>query len=180
MKKRKINLQQHLLILGLFLFMISCSKSSTNDPTTSGIQTAGTLSVSTLTSTTGGGYAPNNVLAIWIESSSGSFVKSLLVYAAARKYDLTNWNASSSGNTTDAITGATQSSFGTRTCTWDGTNTSGIIVGDGTYKVCMELTDKSSTGNFSSFSFTKGTAASTLTPSNVSSFSNISIAWTPK
>jgi hypothetical protein len=40
----------------------------------------------------------------------------------------------------------------------------------------MELTDKNATGNFSKFSFTKG-ENSTVTPTNVASFSSISIKW---
>ena len=142
--------------------------------------TSGTLSVSTLTSSAGGGFAPRNVVAIWIENSAGSFVKSLLVYAATRKSDLTNWSSNSGGSVVSAITGATQSSHATRTCTWDATNVAGTVVADGTYKVCMELTDKNGTGNFSTFTFTKGPTAVSLTPSNVASFSNISIVWTPK
>jgi len=43
----------------------------------------------------------------------------------------------------------------------------------------MELTDKNGTGNFSSFTFTKGTATSTQTPANTSSFSSVTIKWMP-
>lgn len=161
------------IILVIFAAVaVSCT--TTNPPTaTSG------LSVSTVTSGTGGSYAPKNVVAIWIENNSGTFVKSMTVYAAERKYDLTNWGDSSNKNVTDAVTGATRSGFGTITGTWDGTDVKGTVVADGTYKVCMELTDKSRTGNFSSFSFTKGAAAQTLTPTSVPSFSKISIKWLP-
>ena len=140
--------------------------------------TAGALTISTLTSSAGGGFSPKNVVAIWIENSAGSFVKSLLVYAATRKADLTSWSANSGKSVVNAITGATQSSHATRTCTWDATNVAGTVVADGTYKVCMELADGSR--NFSTFTFTKGPTAISLTPSNVASFSNISIVWTPK
>jgi hypothetical protein len=148
--------------------------------TTAVVNTAGALTISTLTSTAGGNYSPKNIVAIWIQNSSGVFVKSLLVYAATRINYLTNWVSNSSKNVVDATTGATQSSYATRACTWNGTNISGAVVPDGVYKVCMELTDKNGTGNFSSFTFTKGPTAVTLSPSNVPSFSNISIVWTPK
>ncbi|HJV78648.1 MAG TPA: DUF2271 domain-containing protein [Paludibacter sp.] len=144
------------------------------------VNTAGTLTVSALTSSAGGSYAPRNIMAIWIENSSGVFVKTSLAYAAARIQYLTNWVSNSSKNVVDATTGATLSSHATRTATWNATNVSGVVVPDGTYKVCMELTDKNGTGNFSTFTFTKGPAAVTLTPTNVASFSNISIVWTPK
>jgi len=170
-----------MIVMGIILVTgTSCSSTS---PTmgSSGTVPANTtgLIVSAVTSTAGGNYAPRNVVAIWVENSSGTFVKSLTVYAAARRSDLTKWTTASGGNTTDATTGATQSNFGTVYGTWNGTNTSGAVVPDGTYKVCMELTDKNGTGNFSSFSFTKGSTTSTLTPVNTSSFSSVTIKWMP-
>jgi len=139
--------------------------------------TAGTLTVSATTSTAGGGYSPSNIIAIWVKSSTGTFVKSLLVYAATRKSDLTNWVTNSARSTTNAVTGATQSSYATRTGSWNGTNTGGTLVADGEYKVCMELCDGKT--QYHEFTFTKGTSAVALTPPNVTSFSNISIKWTP-
>jgi hypothetical protein len=135
----------------------------------------GTLSVSVLTVAPGGGYKPKNCVAIWIETNAGIFVKSLLVYANAQKKDLTTWYPNSAGNVVNATTAATQSSHGTRTCTWNGTDVSGAVVLDGTYKLCMNITDGSTV--FSSFPFTKGLTAVTLTPANVAGFSNISISW---
>jgi len=147
-------------------------------------QTTGTLTVTVTTSSTGGEYAPRNVLAIWIEDSSGDFVKTLLAYANARRTHLNTWEAStteagSAFNTTDAVTGATQSSHGTRTCQWNGTNYSGTLVPDGEYNVRMELTDKNETGNTASFTITKGPTEQTLNPADVPSFSSISLVWDP-
>jgi len=135
----------------------------------------GTLSVSVLTVSLGGQYSPKNVVAIWIETNAGVFVKSLLVYANARKTDLTTWYPNSAGNVVNAVTGATQSTNTTRTCTWNGTDVGGAVVVDGTYKVCMNMADGKNA--FGSFAFTKGTAAVTLAPANVTGFSNISINW---
>ncbi|MDD4991318.1 MAG: DUF2271 domain-containing protein [Paludibacter sp.] len=157
--------------------LIGCTTS--NPPLDTTKKTTGTLTVSTLTSSAGGQYAPRNVVAIWVETNSGQYVKTLLAYAAERKFDLTKWYANSSGNTTDAITGATQLKHTTRTCTWNGKDASGNVVANGYYKLCMELSDKNGSGNFSSFAFAKDTIATTLTPTNVSSFSNISIKWIP-
>lgn len=147
-------------------------------------QTTGTLTVQVTTSSTGGEYAPRNVLAIWVEDSSGAFVKTLLAYANARKTHLNTWEAStttagSAFDVTDAITGATQSSHGERTAQWNGTNYSGTVVPDGEYRLRMELTDQNATGNTASITFTKGATAQTLTPANVPSFSSISLVWTP-
>lgn len=145
-------------------------------------QTNGTLSVSVSTSEAGGGYAPKHVVAIWVEDGSGNFVKSLLAYAQNRKTHLNEWQASTDAagteyNVTDAITGATQSSHGTRSCSWDGTDYNSAPVPDGTYSLRMELTDKNSTGNYASFTFVKGPNNDNQTPSNAPSFSSIIINW---
>lgn len=146
-------------------------------------QTNGTLSVSVATSSTGGTYAPRNVLAIWIEDSSGKFVKTLLAYAGTRKVHLNTWETSTTAagsvyNTVDAISGSTQSTHGTRTCQWNGTDFSGKLMADGSYKVRMELTDKNATGNVASFTIAKGPTNQKYTPIDVPSFSSVTINWT--
>ena len=147
-------------------------------------QTSGEVSVEVSTSSTGGNFAPKNIMAIWIEDDAGNFVKTLLAYAQTRITHLNIWQATTSEagtefNTVDAITGATRSSHATRACSWDGTDFNGILVADGVYSVRMELTDKNSTGNHSSFPFTKGTEPENLIPDNEPSFSSISIDWLP-
>lgn len=147
-------------------------------------QTPGTLTVSATTSSAGGNFAPKNIVAIWIEDAQGNFVKTLLAYAQTRKTHLNIWEASTTAagspyNTVDAITGATKTSHGTRTCTWNGTDVNGNLVADGTYKVRMELTDKNGTGNYSTFTFAKDTLPVNLTPADVPSFSTIGITWEP-
>jgi hypothetical protein len=147
-------------------------------------QTSGTLSVTATTSNAGGNYAPRNIVAIWIENEQGVFVKTLLAYAQNRITHLNTWEASTTAagspfNRVDAITGATQSNHAQRSCTWNGTDVNGSIVPDGTYRLRMELTDKNNTGNFSTFTFTKGPNQDLQTPANVPSFSSISISWEP-
>lgn len=147
-------------------------------------QTYGELTVSATTSEAGGNYNPRNVVAIWVENDNGEFVKTLMAYAQNRKTHLNTWQASTGAvgseyNTTDAITGATRNSHATRSCTWNGVDYNGDLMPDGTYSVWMELTDKNNTGNYSSFTFTKGMAADTQEPADVSSFGNISIHWQP-
>lgn len=150
-----------------------------NSKETTLTSTPGTLHVTTLTSAAGGNYAPRNIVAVWVEDSNGVFVKTLLAYANTYKQYLTHWKVKSNYNTTDAISGATVNSHATRTCNWNGKNTSGVVVPDGKYRICFELTDKNATGNYSYFEIIKDAQTHTLTPANVPSFSNISITWTP-
>ncbi len=162
-----------LLILLAFCFSASFINS----------QTIGKLDVAVTTSSTGGNFSPRNIVAIWIEDNSGKFVKTLLAYADKRKTYLNTWEAStttagSAFNTTDAVSGATQNSHATRTCSWNSTDYSGNQVADGDYKVRMELTDKNATGNIATYSFTKGTTAQKLAPTDVPSFSSVAVNWT--
>lgn len=149
-------------------------------------QTEGTLTVSATTSQTSiPNYAPKNIVAMWIEDSSGKFVKTLLAYAGERKQHLKTWKgvttvAGSAYNTVDAITGATKTSHAARTCTWNSKNRFSVLVADGTYTLKMELTDNDGAKqNLAAFTFTKGTSIQTLTPSATSGFYNISIEWVP-
>ena len=57
-----------------------------------------------------GSYAPKHVMAIWVETSTGTFVKSLMVLAGTRASHLDKWKAVSGQNKVGAITGATQTS----------------------------------------------------------------------
>jgi hypothetical protein len=107
-----------------------------------------------------------------------------MAYANYQKTHLNTWQASTKNagteyNTTDAVTGATRTSHGNRQCIWNGLDYNQILMPDGTYKLWMELTDKNGTGNYSSFEFIKGIDPQNLTPSDVPSFSNISISWQP-
>jgi hypothetical protein len=165
-----------------FLSLICSISIIAQNPVIEGViySTSGTLSVTVTTSTANGNYAPDNIMAIWIQDSSNKFVKTMLVYAAARKAHLINWVTSTPvGNSTDAITGATQSSHGTRTATWNGTNVSRVLVPDGNYTVKIEMTEDNTGQKVGTYNFVKGPNAVTLTPADQTCLSNISIKWTP-
>ena len=144
-------------------------------------QTPGTLTVTVTTTAYGGTYSPKNVVSVWIQDSSGKFVKSLLVYAVNHLSSLTNWVSNSASNKVDAITGASQTSHGVRVCQWNGTNTvtPRAIMADGTYTLKLEMSETNSTGKLGTFTFVKGPDIQTITPTNITGFSNISIKWIP-
>jgi hypothetical protein len=158
---------------------ITNAQNAVNESTTA--NTAGTLTVNVTTQRGNlGGYSPSNIMAIWIVDSNGTFVKTLLAQAAARKSDLYKWKAATGTyNIVDAITGATQSSYGTRTCTWNATNVSKTVVADGNYTVWIEVTDDAVQGPYTSYTFAKGPASVNLTPAALTNFANISINWVP-
>jgi len=165
-------------LLVSFVMFLNAQNASNESSTAN---TSGTLTVTTTTVTFNGDHAPKHYLAIWITNSTGTYVKTLMAYYGnSHVSDLTNWVASNtSKDKTDATTGATLSSHTTRTATWNGTNVSKTVVADGNYIVKLEMTENESTGKFTSYTFTKGTAPVTLTPANVAGFSGISIKWVP-
>lgn len=147
-------------------------------------QTNGQLNITFSTSNAGGNYSPRNILAVWIEDENGMFVKTLMAYAVSQITHLNTWQSATTDagtefNVVDAITGSTRNSHANRECSWNGLDYNQNSMPDGLYYVWMELTDKNGTGNFSSFEFTKGDTPTQITPTNVPSFSNIDIIWTP-
>ena len=155
-------------------------------------QTQGTLSFS-FTQTAHTSYTGSkNVLAVWIQSSTGTFIKTRLRYAGGGTSDhLPTWAVNSGGtasncmatscNKVGATTGATLTSFSTRTFTWDGTDASGNLVADGTYKVTIEScwNHGTSAKATKSFTFTKGPAADVQSPADDANFTGVSLAWNP-
>lgn len=129
-------------------------------------------------------WTPENCMAIWIEDNTGKFVKTITVNATRYQIYLTSWKNSTSAagstfNKVDAVTGATNLNHGTRTSMWDGKDFKGNLVPDGTYKICMEITETNSTGTYASFTITKGKVAEVQKPANKPGFSAVLLKWEP-
>ena len=165
--------------------------------TFSGIaQTAGTLSfsfneVSKPASATYNNYG-KHVLAVWIQSDLGQFVKTISRNVGSVTRDhLQTWAVNSGGaasnaiapncNVVSATTGATLASFGNRSVTWDGTDVNGNLLPDGIYKISIEETwNHSANGTVvRSFSFVKGPNADAQSPAADANFDVISLTWNP-
>ncbi len=140
-------------------------------------QTAGSLTFSFTATEPSGNYSNKVVLAIWIENSSGTFIKTKMRYGVTRVQYLNVWINKSSQNVVDATTGAT-TTIGTKSITWNGTNASGALVPDGTYKVWLQMSDANSNGPTTSLTFTKGVAADHQTGAS-GNFTNMVLNWTP-
>jgi hypothetical protein len=132
------------------------------------------------TSSPGGNFSPRNIGAIWIEDSSGDFVKTIKLWANRRKQYLYTWNSSSGGNTIDAATGATLSSHQTHEVTWDLKDVHGNNVSDGNYKLKIEMTDEHSQGPLASFDFPVGEPPGALMPPDETYFHDIELIWNSK
>ncbi|MDP9149107.1 MAG: DUF2271 domain-containing protein [Myxococcota bacterium] len=142
------------------------------------------LSVTVTTVTNNGGYSPHNIGAIWVAQGSGTFVKTLAVWAKARISHLTLWNTTTTAagarqNTVDAVTGATLSSHQTHKVSWNCTDTKGTMVPDGPYRIYFEMTDDNVTGPSAFVDFTKGSQPLSLAPADTPHFVGINLSFVP-
>ncbi len=157
-------------------------------------QTSGnlTFSFTELTQTTTYQNTGKHVIAVWVQTSSGVFVKTRLRRVGnGTKDHLPTFAVSSGGSASNALgancnvvsasTGATLSSFTTQNITWDGTDVNGNVVADGTYKITIESTWNHGSGGTvtRSFTFTKGATADVQTPTADAIYTNIALAWNP-
>ncbi len=133
----------------------------------------------------GGRYAPRNVGAVWITTEAGAFVKTLEEWGTRRHTNLYAWRKSSAGNTVDAITGATRSTAGAHTSTWNCSDGRKVLVPAGNYVVNAEFVENnvSSTGTGAGpgwkQTFTVGATPETLTPANDKAYLDKKIVFTP-
>jgi len=152
--------------------------------------TPGTLTVSITSDAVGGRYAPRNVGAIWIESGSGKFVKTIERWAAIRMGDLRAWNAASGGwgfeffgsssspDAVDVVSGATMLGAQSHSPSWAMKDVSGMVVPDGPYKVRLEVADGSNAT--AEVMFEKGPMPQTVSaPAGGRGYSAFSVTYTP-
>jgi hypothetical protein len=148
-----------------------------------GRSTEGSLAFSVRTVTYYGPYAPRNAGAIWITNAQNQFVKTIKVWASQYRYTLVRWNASSGGNTTGAVTGASLNNHQLHNVTWNGTNVQGTEAPDGEYKINVEFTEHNASaanlGKYIQVSFTKGPDPVNETIPNESYFRDMTLSWTP-
>lgn len=155
-------------------------------------QTTGNLSL-TFTQTPHTSYVGSkNVMAVWIQTSGGQFVRTNLRHVGGGTADhLPTWAVNSGGpsfnalngscNVVGAVTGPTNLSFGTVSVTWDGKDANGNVVADGIYKITIQETwnHGSSGTTVRSIPFTKGPSTDSQTPNDDSNFTNLSLEWLP-
>ncbi len=143
-------------------------------------KTPGTLTIKTTVT-----YSSPYFYVVWIKNSAGAFLRTLTMYGNTSNYfsDLVNWYSESSLNKVNATTGATKSSAGIQTATWNAQNqANSAVVDDGVYTVSIEMTSESYATNskYITTTFTKGPVAQTVNPANLSPMSTVSVQWMPQ
>ncbi|MBM4780687.1 MAG: DUF2271 domain-containing protein [Archangiaceae bacterium] len=145
---------------------------------------AQTFSSTFTTTANGGNYAPRNIVAVWVEDSNGTFVKTIGRWAGREKADLRGWTAKAGNADADAVSGATRPNHtGMLTVNWDLKNKQGAVVPDGTYTIRMELADRNTTmasqNRQGSFTFVKSGTAQSQTGLMNAGFTGVSITFAP-
>jgi hypothetical protein len=148
------------------------------------------LTVSVTSKAIGGRYQPRNYGAIWIENSSGQFVKTIERWAGIHVADLRAWNAASGGwgfsffggassspDAVDAVSSATARSHIAHSPSWSMKDVSGSVVPDGTYKVRLEVAY--GTAGTADLTFTKGPMPQTVNAAGGQGFTSFSATYTP-
>lgn len=145
-------------------------------PMGNGGGSVGGITFSVTTVSQGGRYAPKNIGAIWIETSSGEFVKSLKVWAKLRRRYLTKYNSAvGTTGSVDVSTSATLTSHRTHNVTWDLVDRGGAMVPAGAYRLFVEVTDRDSSGQFYALDF-ETSGPQTLAPADTQYFKSVSLA----
>ena len=145
---------------------------------------AATLTATFTTTPNGGQYAPNHVVAVWVEGAGGTFVKTIGRWSATRTSSLIAWNQKAGATDVDAVSGATIATHATPlTVTWNLTDRQGATVPDGTYTIRMELADSNATttaqNHQGTFTFVKGASPQMQSGLTNGGFTNVSLNFDP-
>jgi hypothetical protein len=131
------------------------------------------------TTNAGGQYAPRNSGVIWVSDGTNRFVKTLRVWANRRQKHLDKWITASGQDTTDAVTGATLTTHGVRSVTWDCSDVKKQPVPFGEYRINVEFTEKNSAGPSISFPFPRNGAPLMMTAPDQGNFKGARIEVMP-
>ncbi len=167
----------------LLFSLIACDKDSSVSYVDADLESTETITDKSLTlefttSSMGGKYAPSHILAVWVETAGGDYVRSLKVRAQMRMEYLYTWDDASGGDVTDAVTGATLSNHTTHSISWNLQSSEQVAITNGDYQIKMEMTDKNSLGSVTSLPFSYQDTIISQGFDDATYFKNISIAFT--
>lgn len=140
-----------------------------------GFAAAQSMSFTVSTKNTSGSTSKPLVFALWITTSTGTYVKTINRQSKNYTSDLSSWVSNSGSKTTDGMTGAslpshnyqyTASGGSTKRIpfTWNFKNFSGTLVPDGSYFINIEFKEENTSRQYVKYAFTKGTSSYTVTP----------------
>jgi hypothetical protein len=148
----------------------------------------GSVRITFTTQPSGGNYAPNNVVAAWIQNAGGTHQRTVGIWSAVRTIYLRSYVAAvttiENNLPADAVSGASRLNHtGQLTVLWNLKDKAGNVVPDGTYTIRLELADRNSTAanqnNQGTFTFVKGPTAQVQTALANGGFTNVTVDYDP-
>ena len=151
------------------------------------VEAKGSVRVTFTTTPSGGNYAPNNVVALWIQNGGGAHQRTVGLWSAVRTQHLVSYRAAAGVENVlpaDAISEASRLNHqGTLTVLWNLKDKAGNLVPDGTYTIRLELADENATtagqNNQGTFTFVKGPNPQVQTGLANGGFTNVTIDYDP-
>ena len=154
------------------------------------VEAKGSVQITFTTTPSGGVYAPNNVVAAWIQNAGGTHLRTVGLWSAVRTQHLVSYRAAAGINDSnalpaDAVSGASRLNHqGALTLIWNLRDKAGNIVPDGTYTIRLELADENATtaaqNNQATFTFTKGAAPQMQTGLTQGGFTGVTVDFDPQ
>lgn len=133
-----------------------------------------------------GSYAPKHVVAVWVTTSSGTFIKTLRKdgsgWSGTGTKHLNQWqSARSSSQFIDGYSGATITTYNATTVTWNCRNTNNVLVADGTYKFWVEFTEDNGQGPYTAggLAWTKGSNVYSNNYADQTYIKGLKVVFTP-
>lgn len=171
-----------LALSALLLAALACDKTVDDgfvdqDNNTEQIITDRNLNVKFTTTSPGGDYSPSHILAVWLETQDGSFLRTLKVRAEKRMTHLYTWKSISSRNDNDAITGATITKHTSHDVDWNFLDANQDTVANGNYILKIELTDQNAQGPVASFNFSYNDSVISQQFDDLDNFKDIEITY---
>jgi hypothetical protein len=123
----------------------------------------------------GGFYQPRNIGAIWVQDSSGKFMKSLEVWAGIRSRYLSKYSSARGGMPVDVTASATLNSHKAHHAMWNLKDRSGQAAPPGKYTLVIEVTDTDFTGKFDTIDFDTSQGPQQLTPPNATYYTTLKV-----
>jgi hypothetical protein len=144
--------------------------------------TPGEATLTFTTHPTEGKYSPNHVLAVWVATPEGRFIKTLRLAADRRLRHLWTWRPATKKNRVDAVTSATLIEHGPRTVAWDGRDADGNVVPDGEYHLFIEFSERHGQGPVTPTGhivLTKSDRPGTVSAPDLPEIKDIELVYTP-
>lgn len=129
-----------------------------------------------------GRYAPQHVMAVWVEDSGGRHVRTLEARGDGHLRHLVIWKRASRKNdlpAADGVTGATLTSHQSHEIPWNGHDAKEQTVPNGDYVFLVEFTEDNGKGRVLKVPFKKGPLAKNQRLPDQKNFKNIELTVAP-